>query len=363
MTTLRFWISGFLTLVLLIGGGCDSTNPEVRTNPPDALYVCNQASGTVSVIDPDSNAVFTTVDLVETEVTDSQRPKPHHVVVEPDGSAWYVSLINEDAVLKLNAQNEVVGRVSFPSPGMLSLGPNGERLYAGHTLSVPSVSSTIAVIPTDMSDAEVVSVSIDRPHGIKASPIGEYVYTSSLTAKQVVSYNADAENVSFSPLLPGTAQEYIQMDISADGQTAFLTKAFGPGETRGQVHVLSLADPTTPTFVDSIEVGARPWHPQLSADGETLYVGSKSTNAVYAIDTDTYDTATITGEGLAEPHGSALSADGGTLYVSNNNQDGSYAPSSNGTVVAIDTETDEIQAVIEVGRNPAGINTRWRPGN
>jgi len=113
-----------------------------------------------------------------------------------------------------------------------------------------------------------------------------------------------------------------------------------------------------------VDVGAEPWHPQLSADGETLYFGSKATNTVYAMDTDTYETTTIEGRGLAQPHGSALSPDGQTLYVSNSNQNGTYTPSSGdgiGTVVAIDPETNEIQSVIEVGENPAGINTPWRP--
>lgn len=354
------WLTGLVVFFLLSVIGCDSTDPEVRTNPPDALYVCNQGSGTVSVVRPDVDSVVTTVDLVAKEVTASRKPKPHHVVVEPDGAAWYVSLINEDAIVKLNAQNEVVGQVSFPAPGMLSLDPDADRLYAGHTLSVKSAPNTIAVIPTDMSSVQERSVSIERPHGIKASPTGNYVYSSSLTTKQIIALDSDTDDLSFSPILPGSSQEYIQLDISADGQTAFLTKKFDAGTEFGQVHVLSLEDPATPTFVDSVEVGAEPWHPQLSADGKTLYVGSKATNTIYAMDTETFETTTIEGRGLAQPHGSTLSPDGKTLYVSNNNQNGSY-PSSGGTVVAIDTKSNDIQDVIEVGENPTGINTKWTP--
>jgi len=349
--------------VLASSAGCDSTDPEPFRNPPDAIYVANQASATVSIIDPDSNAVVQTVDLVEKGF--SENAKPHHIVVEPDGSAWYVSLIGDDVVVKLNARNRVVGQVAFPAPGMLSLHPTADRLYAGHTLSIPGVPSTVAVIRrSDMSSVKEVggvdiSVPLDRPHGIKVSPTGEYAYSSSLTTNQIVAINAETNQVSSPAVFSGPTQRYIQMDIASDGETAYIT-----GQTAGQVQVLSLADPTAPTLLNTVDVGAEPWHPQLSADGETLYFGSKATNTVYAMNTETFDTTTIEGEGLAQPHGSALSPNGRFLYISNNNLNGTYTPSSGenvGTVVAIDTQTNEIRAVIEVGKNPAGINSRWQP--
>jgi DNA-binding beta-propeller fold protein YncE len=348
-------------VVLLIGllTGCDSGAPEPARNPQDALYVCNQNSATVSIVDTDSNAVVRTVDL--TEKGFSKTAKPHHVVVEPDGSAWYVSLIGADAVVKFNARNEVVGRVSFPAPGMLSLHGPTDRLYAGHTMSIPDVPGTVAVIrPSDMTRAAVLSVPFERPHGMAVSPDGRHAYSSSLATNDLAAIDAERTQVETPVSFPAASrQRYVQFDLSADGKRAYVT-----GQVAGQVQVLSLADPTAPTLVDSVDVGAAPWHPQLSADGSTLYVGSKATNTVYAVDTDTYETTTIEGRGLAQPHGSALAPDGQTLYVSNNNTNGRYTPTSGanvGTVVAIDTQTNAIQAVIEVGADPAGINTRWRP--
>jgi hypothetical protein len=32
-----------------------------------------------------------------------------------------------------------------------------------------------------------------------------------------------------------------------------------------------------------------------------------------------------------------------------------------GTVVVMDTQTRDIETVVEVGKEPAGINTRWQP--
>lgn len=349
-------------LLLLVGVvGCDSsdpgTDPEPFRNPPDAIYVANQASATISVIDPDSNAVVHTVDLAEKGF--SENAKPHHVVVEPDGSAWYVSLISDNAVVKFDEKNQVLGRVDFPSPGMLSMDLTSDRLYAGHTMSIPDVPRTVAVIQrSDMSRVDVLTVPFERPHGMKVRPNGQYAYSSSLSTNRISAIDTESNEVKTPFFFPeASRQRYVQMDISADGETAYVT-----GQVAGQVQILNLEDPAAPTFVDSVDVGAEPWHPQLSDDGELLYFGSKATNKVYVMDTGTYSTTTIEGEGLAQPHGSALSPDGRYLYISNNNSNGSYAPAApQGTVVVIDTRTNEIQTVIEVGENPSGINSRWQP--
>jgi DNA-binding beta-propeller fold protein YncE len=55
------------------------------------LYVPNQDDATVSVLDPTGTRLLRTIDLRRYGV--GANAKPHHVQVEPDGSAWYVTLI------------------------------------------------------------------------------------------------------------------------------------------------------------------------------------------------------------------------------------------------------------------------------
>jgi YVTN family beta-propeller protein len=82
-------------------------------------------------------------------------------------------------------------------------------------------------------------------------------------------------------------------------------------------------------------------------------------NSISVVDVDNASViATIRGDGLAQPHGAALSPDGRYLFVSNNNREGTYEPSGeNGTVTVIDTDTNEIVDIIEVGAYPTGIGT------
>jgi DNA-binding beta-propeller fold protein YncE len=352
-----------LGAALLLLGGCDLTNPSPPKNPVNAVYVCNQAGGTISVINPVDQTVATTVDLADYGFTDA--PKPHHVVVEPDGSAWYVSLIGANTILKFSRRNEVEGRVSFQSPGMLSLHPTRPLLYAGHTLSLPDVPPTIAVLnredmtPLPDLGGVALQVPLDRPHGMKVSPTGEYAYSTNLSTNEIVAIDTETQDIASPVDLPGPQQFYVQLDITADGQTAYVT-----GDQGNQVQVLDLSSPAAPSHVESVTVDGRPWHPQLSDDGSTLYVGSKATNTLTALDTGTLSTDTFTGRGLATPHGSALSPNGQFLYISNSNVNGSYESASGddaGTVVVFDTETEAFETVIEVGDEPAGLNTRWQP--
>ena len=73
---------------------------------PVLVYVANQASGKVTVIDAATDSVVAVVDF--TTLGFSAHPKPHHIVVEPDGSYWYVSLVGDNAVVKLDRSNHVV---------------------------------------------------------------------------------------------------------------------------------------------------------------------------------------------------------------------------------------------------------------
>ena len=89
--------------------------------PGERVYVANQSSATVSVIDAASGEVVHTIDVTEFGFDPNSRP--HHTAVEPDGSHWYVSLIGGGHVLRFNADNELVGRAPFETPGLLVVDP------------------------------------------------------------------------------------------------------------------------------------------------------------------------------------------------------------------------------------------------
>ena len=103
-------------------------------------YVANQGAATVTVIDTETLEIVDVVDL--TTLGFSANAKPHHIVVEPDGSHWYLSLIGENRVLKFDRGNELVGQAEFGA------GRRMPRLRAGRRAILSSAWASCEHPPT-----------------------------------------------------------------------------------------------------------------------------------------------------------------------------------------------------------------------
>ncbi len=356
----------FRTVAYLVAGfvpaaGCGSTGAAVVApgSGSDAgnhyLYVANQSSPSVSVIDMDSDEVVYTVDLLALGF--SLNAKPHHVVVEPDGSFWYLSLIADGFVLKFDRENNLVGRVAFETPGLMALDPHSDRLFVGRSMAAVNPPQRIGVIQRLTMQIDEVDVFISRPHAIVVTPDGSHVYTASLASNDMVAY------------MPGNGEIELAAVVSVDDRVHVLVQfAMTPdgrhlvvgGEMTGKLLVMDATRHMAPPVVTTIDVPAAPWHPVFSADGTRMYIGNRVGNAVTVVDATDWTVArTIRDERFAAPHGIALSPDGSKLYVGNRNEqpaaDGEEP--ANGFVAVIDTASGEVIKLIEVGRYAAGMGT------
>jgi YVTN family beta-propeller protein len=335
-----------------------------QTAPSDTtalLYVANQNGAVVSVIDMASNTVVATVDLQALGF--SATAKPHHIVVEPDGSAWYVSLIAENHVLKFDRANQLVGQVAFERPGMMALDPASDLLYVGRSMAAVNPPQRIGIVDRTTMELDEVDVFFPRPHAIAVSPSGRFVYSASLALNQLGAYDTETDAVELETV-DGPTHTFVQFALTPDGNTLFAT-----GQLTGTLLVLDVSQSPDIQLTGNIQLGHQPWHPVITPDGRLLYVGNKDDNSVSVVDLETLTVVTtITGRGLAEPHGSAVSADGKYVYISNRNLKGAYMPTEQqdggegpvGTVVVINTASNTIETVIEVDRYPAGIGTMTR---
>ncbi|MFB6097720.1 MAG: YncE family protein [Salinibacter sp.] len=340
----------FLTLAALLFG---VAVPAAGQTSSPKLYVCNQGEATVSVIDMKSKTVETTVDLKERGF--SENAKPHHVVAEPDGSHWYVTLIGANTILKFNADNEIVDRLNnFEVPGLLSLDPKKDLLYAGRSMSAVNPPKSMGFIQrSNMEVVERVNTFFPRPHPIAVKPNGKYVFIASLATNQLMGIDTETRETKLTRL-GGTTQTPVQFAITADG-----SRLIAGGQKTGELLIFDATNAPALSVVDTLDVGKQPWHPVIDRHSGLAYVPNKMSHSVSVVDVDNATVqATIRGDGLAQPHGTALTADGEYLFVSNNNRKGTYAPSGeNGTVTVIDTDTNEIVKIIEVGTYPTGIGT------
>lgn len=346
--TLRSRLSTFAAASLLLAA-CGGGTASAGSGPSPAgaegwwLYVPNQDDATVSVIDVATRQVARTVDLGELGF--GPQAKPHHVAVEEDGAYWYVSLIGENRVLKLDGEARVVATAEFEAPGLLVLDPESDRLYVGRSMSAVNPPQRVGVIRRSDMSVEEVAVPFPRPHALALAGGGDVLYTASLAANQLAAIRPDEGEVELTDV-EGPVHTLVQFAVSPDGSRMVAT-----GEMTGRLLVFDLSDPMAPVQVDEVAVGQRPWHPVFSPDGSRVYFANKGSNTVSVVDTGTWtQMAALEGEGLDLPHGSALTPDGRWLFISSNGSDG--AP---GTVTVIDTSGPEIVDVIEVGRNAAGL--------
>ena len=349
----RFRAAPLAALVAVGMGGPASARAQDLEQGRDLLYVAAQEDVSVAIIDMATNELVETIDLKDLGF--SPTAKPHHTAVEPDGSFWYVSLIAAGKVLKFDRQNRLVGQTDFETPGMLSLDPTADRLYVGRSMAAVNPPQRIGVVERSSMGLEEVDVFFPRPHALVVEPHGGRFYSSSLGQNSVAYAPLGTEEVELLHL-DGGPQVLVQFAVSPDGRWMV-----AGGQLSGELLVFDLTG-DRPAVVETIDVGGQPWHPSFTPDGATVWVPNQTANTVVVVRTDTWEVAdVITHPALVEPHGSAVSPNGKTVYVSGRNVAGAYRPADGGegrpgTVVAIDAETHEVVAVIEIGRYAAGMS-------
>lgn len=360
MTTRSLLAALFLGSVAACATGPGAASPAPGMSGA-RLYAPNQTSATISIIDASRDSLITTLDL--RQLGFSANAKPHDIVVEPDGSAWYVSLIGENTVVKFDRDNRILGRAGTETPGLLALDPVNHRLFATRSMSAVNAPSAIAVIDTRaMTVVEEADVFGPRPHAVAVSPDGAKVYVGSMGTNQVTVYHPESGDAEVFDLA-GPTQAVVQFAISPDGRWLV-----GTAQLTNQLLVYDISGPGMPKQVAAVPVGAWPWLVAFSPDGRWVWFGNQHAGSVTVVDASTWKVAaTITDPRLREPHGVAISRDGSTVFISDQGKGGA-APMAgmemdhsdagertNGQIVVIDARTRAISHIIPVDRYTAGI--------
>lgn len=362
-----FAASAFAAAVALPSAPAPAPAPLLSpTAPAPLLYVCNQNDASVSIIDLGTQKVVRTVDLQKLGF--SANAKPHHIVVEPDGSFWYVTLIGDNKIVKLDRNDKVVAQVSFETPGMMALHPTEDMLFVGRSMTAVNPPPRIGVLRRSDLKLEEVDVLFPRPHAMVVEPKSGMVYTASLAVNQIAVVDPKTEKVELTQV-PGPAHALMQFAVSPDGRTLAVS-----AELSARVLLFDISDRMKPKQVAEIAVERQPFDPAFSPDGRWIVLGNKAANTVTIIDAQQRKVAAVVrGQGLAQPHGVAVSPDSRFAYVTNNNlkstgtdehalhmmvggsQGTPAQPAGPGTVVAIDLAQQRIAHVFEVGHNASGV--------
>jgi DNA-binding beta-propeller fold protein YncE len=289
------------------------------------------------------------------------------VIAEPDGSFWYVTLIGDNRIVKLDKNDKVVAQAAFETPGMMALSPTSDLLFVGRSMTAVNPPPRIGVLRRSDLKLEEIDVLFPRPHAMVVEPKSGTVYTASLATNQMAAVNPATEQVEITNV-PGNPHALMQFAISPDGNTLVVS-----GELSGKVLLFDVTQKMKPKLITEIAVEHQPFDPVFTPDGKYIVLGNKAANAVTIIDAKQRKVAAVVkGDPLAQPHGTVISADSRFAYVSNNNLKGTgehamhqmvggsqgtpAQPAGPGKVVVIDIATHKIARVIEVGHNAAGLS-------
>lgn len=322
----------------------------------DRVYVTNQLSDKISVIDVANNVVARVV----TVGSSPSAEEAHYVVANDD--FYYVTLISAGEVWKLDARTDTVITTATVggSPALLALTPDGEKLYVSQFMNPANPTDMLQIMETaTMTVTKTIEIApsplTQIPHGIRMSNDGTRIYLASLGADYVTVIDTENDSV------------LVQLNLNPGGTAPCrpLQVTLSPDDSELWVSCLDedairIYDTETFLLLATIPTGADPWHTQFTPDGTLCFVPNRVGNSVMVIDAGTRSVVkTITDPAITLPHGCGVSSDGNYVYISNGNPNGDFIPRYNltnvGNVIVIDVALLEIVKVLEVEQLPTGL--------
>lgn len=336
-----------------------STGSVGQAQAPSLLYVCVQDDAKVAVVDTIRAAVVRTVDLQKLGFPATA--KPHYIVVEPDGSHWYVSLIGANKVVKFDRNDRVVGHYEMETPGMLSLTGDG-KLVVSRSMSAVNPPKRIAVIDRAKMTGEEIDILFPRPHPMAV--VRGFAYTASLGVNQLASIDLASQKVEIVNV-DGPPHGFVQFAVSPDRAVLAVST-----EVSGRLMAFDLQQPARPRLITNVELGKMAFDPVFTADGGEIWVPVKMSNEIAIVSTNSGKVeARISDPAFKQPHQIVFSADRKTAFVTNNNKmdhmaDPAHAGhampgAGDGTasLVVIDVATRKVTKSIPLGKNLTGMGS------
>lgn len=297
--------------------------PDIPISSRDRVYLSDQTSNTVSVVDPASEKLLGVIRLGDPTPgnlsplykgqllvhgmgfspdrrtllvvsigsnsvafidTATNRVKhisyvgrsPHEAMFTPDGKEVWVAVRGEDYIQVLDGRTyQPIHRIQVPNgPGMTIFSPDGKYGYV-----VSSFTPEMVVINTKTHKiiGRVTQASPFSPD-VAATPDGRQVWFTLKDIGKTQVVNARPPFNTIAVLDTGPITNHVNIVRNAHGQFAYVTIG-----GLNEVKVFTTSD--HPELVATIPTGELPHGLWPSGDGTRIYVGLENRNGVAAIDT------------------------------------------------------------------------------
>lgn len=222
-------------------------------------------------------------------------------------------------------------------------------LYAAPTVYIPLGSGNQVIAVDAANDTITASYpGVENPHGLVATPDGEYLIAGSLTETPIKKGEpGDTANSNLYLIHPahGHVMSAIPVAgwthhqaITPDGRYVLSTHAM-----RGYVSVLDMGQNKV---IEKISTGKVPNYTLITKDGKRAYVSNAGDNSISEIDLGSWKVTRKLESGPAPEH-MTLSRDGKTIYVTNPRV---------GKVAAVSVKTGKVIKQFDIGKSVHGLD-------
>ena len=294
------------------------------TYAKDRIFVTNEKSNTMSVIDAETLNVEHTIDVGD---------RPRGIGLSPDSSELYVAISEENKIVVLDPNSLKILRdfEAGSDPETFGVHPNGNIYISNEDDAKASVFD-----PKTGKQLAEIKVGLE-PEGVAVSPDGKRVIVTSESTNMLHVIKAP-ENVIESNILIGSRPRAAVFTKSGD-------IAYATAEISGEVVKVDMNKAKILKTASLGDAKAKPKDVILAKDEKTIYVAGGRANKIIVMDADTLEI--IKGIPVGKRvWGLAMSGDGQRVFTTNG---------VSGTVSVIDTGKNEVIKTIEVGKFPWGV--------
>ena len=329
-----------------------------QASPNYQVYVSNEKSGDVTVIDGADNRVLDTIPV-------GKRPRGIHA--GPDGKTVYVALSgtpiaappqldakgnpifqkakddDDDDKVKSDksadaigvvdvATRKLTGKISAGSdPEEFSLSKDGTRLYVSNE-DVKAAS----VINIATGKVEHIVAVGQEPEGVTTAPDGKRFYVTCEAGGDIYAIETGGYTT------VGHFRVNVRprtMDFLTGGGIGFI-----PSESTAELNVIDTMNLKVLKVI-ALPTGSRPMSVKVAPNGRKIYVSNGRAGTVSVLDSHTYELQNTIKVGV-RPWGMAVSPDGKFLYTAN-------GPSND--VSVIDLDAGKEIARVKAGASPWAV--------